>query len=73
MRANEIIGKKVRYYDYLDCERDGTIIDLEISQNGICYVYISDSDEDYNIHEDVVNGRLIRYAELRNSEDVYLM
>lgn len=71
---DELIGTRVKYYDYLDMERFGTIVDIEPYPNdsSIVYLYIRDVDDEYNIHNDVVNGKTINYAEIRPSNDVYL-
>ena len=72
--SDDVIGKSVKYYDYLDDERFGTIVAIEpYNQNeGVVYVYISDNEEEYNFHQDMVGGKLVKYAELRLSTEVYL-
>ena len=69
----KLIGKSVKYFDYLDTERFGTIVAIEPYPNDPeqVYVYISDTDEEFNIHSDLVNGQQINYAELRLSSEVY--
>ena len=72
--SDAVIGKSVKYYDYLDDERFGTIVAIEpYNQNeGVAYIYISDNEEEYNIHEDMIGGKWVKYAELRLSTEVYL-
>lgn len=70
-----LISKKVIYYDYLDSERYGKIVAIEpyAANNDIVYVYIEDDEPDENIYEDLVNGReLVKYAELRLSSEVII-
>lgn len=71
--SNNIIGKHVRYFDYLDDERFGTIVAIEPypMDPEVVYVYIEDEDPEYNVHQDFVNGSLITYAEIRPSTEVY--
>ena len=73
MNSNAI-GLHVKYYDYLGMDRYGKIIAVERSNMNPndFYVYIEDEVPEYNIHEDMVNGVMIRYAELRLSQDVYV-
>lgn len=68
-----IIGKHVKYFDYVGDERFGTIIAAEPypMDPEVAYVYIEDEDPEYNIHEDFVGGTLIKYAEIRPSTEVY--
>lgn len=71
---NELIGKQVIYFDYLGEEHHGSIVAIEpciLSQNEL-YIYINDEDQDFNIHQDIVNGVQITYAELRPSSEVIL-
>lgn len=60
--ANEVIGAKVKYKDYLGKDRFGKIGWIEnyiVDQNEkdgiIVWVYIIDDDPEYNIHEMAVN------------------
>lgn len=72
---DNIIGKAVKYYDYVGDERFGSIIAIEPSNFGedIVYCYIEDEDPEYNIHNDLImNGMIKRYAELRLSTEVYI-
>lgn len=73
MNFQEYIGKSVIYYDYLGFERYGRIVAIEPGQEpDTPWLYIADTDEEYNIHADMVNGSNIRYAEVRISSDVVL-
>lgn len=74
MNSNAI-GLHVKYYDYLGIDRFGTIVAVEPTNmygSDIFYVYIEDENMDYNIHEDIINGTRIKYAELRLSIEVYI-
>lgn len=73
MNSNAI-GLHVKYYDYLGIDRYGKIIAVERSNMNPddFYVYIEDEVPEYNIHEDMVNGVIIRYTEIRLSQDVYI-
>lgn len=68
-----VIGLHVKYYDYLGIDRFGKIVAVERSNQfpDKFYVYIEDEVPEYNIHEDIVNGVMVRYAELRLTEEVY--
>jgi len=68
-----IIGAHVKYFDFLGEMHYGSIIAVEPSPNPEePYLYISDEDEEFNTHEDLVNGTMIRYAEIRISSEVCL-
>jgi len=71
---DEIIGLHVRYFDYLELERFGTIIFAEpyMNRQDIVYVYIEDEEPEFNIHSDVLGGKEIKYAEIRLSTEVSL-
>lgn len=69
-----IIGRHVKYFDYLDAEHYGTIVAIEpypIDPAQV-YVYIEDEESEFNIHEDEINGQMIKYAEVRPSAEVYM-
>lgn len=71
--VKDVIGLHIKYYDYLDSERFGKIVAIEATkEDNIVYVYISDEDPNFNIHSDIVNGQLVRYSEIRVSDDVYV-
>jgi hypothetical protein len=72
IQKDPLIGLHVRYFDYLDMERFGTVIMSEPYPNdeSVRYVYIEDDDPEYNIHQDVVLGQTILYAEIRLSTEV---
>lgn len=78
--SKNIIGRSVKYYDFLGDERFGTIVAIEPIINrsaesvydNIAYIYVEDNEPEMNIHEDVVNGTLIKYAEIRPSDEVYI-
>lgn len=88
MEAGNIIGTDVLYKDYLGCERSGKIawfepyLGDEPDEDGkrTVWLYIVDSDYDYNVHELVVNMgtnevpdiKHIMYAEMRLSTEVCL-
>lgn len=70
---NGIIGTHVRYFDYLGFERFGTICHYEFSNMNpnMCYVYISDEDQEFNVHQLMCpDGKVIYYAEIRLSNEV---
>lgn len=69
-----IIGTRIKYYDYLGSERFGSIIATEPYPDDpeILYCYIEDDDPDENINQDVVCGINILYATLRPSNEVYI-
>lgn len=72
--VNELIGKQVTYFDYLGEEHHGSIVAIEscrISKDEV-YIYINDEEQEFNIHQDVINGVQITYAELRPSSEVIL-
>ena len=72
--VNELIGKQVTYFDYLGEEHHGSIVAIEscrISKDEV-YIYINDEEQEFNIHQDVINGVQIIYAELRPSSEVIL-
>ena len=73
MSYDEIIGLSVRYFDYLGLERFGRIVFAEPSNTNpdIVYVYIEDEESEFNIHEIVLVSKVIRYAEIRESTEVY--
>lgn len=68
----ELIGQHVVYYDYLGIESYGIIVAIEPYSEDQIYVYIEDEDGEDNIHEDIINGKQIRYAEMRLSSEIYL-
>lgn len=68
----DIIGRTVRYFDYIGSERYGRIIFVEpypMDPDQV-YVYIEDEEIEFNIHEDFLGGQNIRYAEIRPSSEV---
>lgn len=67
-----LVGLHVRYFDYLGLERFGKIVATEpyLSDHSVAYIYIEDDDPEYNIHQDMVFGNNITYAELRLSTEV---
>lgn len=72
--VNELIGKQVTYFDYLGEEHHGSIVAIEscrISKDEV-YIYINDEEQEFNIHQDVINGVQITYAELRPSSEIIL-
>ena len=72
---NEVIGTHVRYFDYLDNERFGTVVAAEpvlYGPSDLAWLYIEDEEPEYNIHQDFVCGQLITYAEIRVSNEVYI-
>lgn len=72
--VNELIGKQVTYFDYLGEEHHGSIVAIEscrVSQDEV-YIYIDDEEQEFNIHQDVINGVQITYAELRPSSEIIL-
>ena len=72
-QPKSIIGLHVKYFDFLGEMRYGNIIAVEPSSNPEePYLYISDEEEEFNIHEDMVAGVMIRYAEIRQSGQVYI-
>ena len=68
----KIKGMPIKYLDYLDMERYGVIHHAEPYQDDIYYVYIEDEDDELNIHEDEIDGELVKYAEIRLSTQVWL-
>ena len=70
-----LIGKTIKYYDYLDTERFGRIVGIENNHNdpSAPFIYIEDEEMEYNIHSDIINGSQIAYAEIRLSSEVYLV
>lgn len=73
MQLNELIGKHIIYFDYLGIESYGIIVGIEpCNEEDQVYVYIEDEDGEDNIHEDIINGKHIRYAEIRLSSEIYL-
>lgn len=71
---NNIIGMKVRYFDYIGSERFGKIIAVEPSQLAtVYYCYIEDDEPDENTHQDIVNNQNIQYAAIRPSIELYLL
>lgn len=73
MNYDEIIGLSVRYFDYLGLERFGRIVFAEPSNTNpnTVYVYIEDEESEFNIHEVALVSKVIRYAEIRESTEVY--
>lgn len=69
-----IIGLHIRYFDYLGLERFGRICYVELSSIGpeTVYVYIDDEEPEFNIHELAAPSGIIKYAEIRTNEEVYL-
>lgn len=69
-----LIGKSIKYYDYLGLERFGSIVAVEPYPEDPtqAYIYIEDSDPEFNTHQDCINGNVIRYSDLRLSTDVYI-
>ena len=73
IQLNELIGKHIIYFDYLGIESYGIIAGVEpCNEEDQVYVYIEDEDIGDNIHEDIINGKNIRYAEIRLSTEIYL-
>lgn len=73
-KPKSIIGQHVKYFDYLDAEHYGTIVAVEPypADPDQVYVYIEDEESEFNIHEDIINGQNIKYAEIRPSSEVYI-
>ena len=73
MSYDEIIGLSVRYFDYLGLERFGRIVFAEPSNTNpdIVYVYIEDEESEFNVHDITTVNGLIKYAEIRESTEVY--
>ena len=73
MSYDEIIGLSVRYFDYLGLERFGRIVFAEPSNTNpdMVYVYIEDEESEFNIHELALVSKVIKYAEIRESTEVY--
>lgn len=71
---DSIIGKAVKYFDYLDAERFGHIVAIEPypADPEQAYIYIEDNEPEFNIHQDFINGQILRYAEIRPSGEVYI-
>lgn len=70
---NEVIGTHVRYFDYLGAERFGTVVAAEpvlYGSNDLAWLYIEDEEPEYNIHNDIVLGQYVTYAEIRVSNEV---
>ena len=59
-------------YDNLGFERFGKIVAIEPYAHPIYWIYIEDSDPDFNFYEDVVNGKVVSYGEIRPSDEVYI-
>lgn len=70
--TNELIGQHVIYYDYIGIECYGIIVAIEPFSEDEVLIYIEDEDSEDNIHNDIVNGINIRYAEIRRSSEIYL-
>lgn len=71
---NKLLGRSVKYYDYLESERFGRIVAIEpypMDQTQ-AYIYIEDNEPEFNIHQDVIVGKAVKYAEIRPSSEVYL-
>ncbi len=71
---NSLIGKAIKYYDYLGAERFGHIAAIEpypMDPNQK-YIYIEDNDPQFNIQQDCIAGVNIKYAEIRPSSEVYI-
>ena len=74
------INMRVLYYDYLGFEHRGTIVLIEPcnapdvepddEEGTVCYVYIADDREEFNIHEFKGNALTTKYAEIRRSDEV---
>ena len=46
----------------------------ELQEFGLKYgkvIYIEDEEQEFNIHQDNINGKEINYAEIRPSNEVY--
>lgn len=70
---SELIGKHVIYYDYVGIECYGSIVAIELyTTEDEVYVYIEDENGEENIHEDIVNGKRIKYSDIRLSSEIYL-
>lgn len=69
-----IMGSHVRYFDYMGFERFGTIVAIEPypADSTLAYIYILDEEPEYNVHQDIISGVSVVYAELRPSDEVYL-
>lgn len=67
-----IIGMHVKYFDHVGQEHFGKIIALEPNpiDASAPYCYIEDEDSSFNSHLDMVDGRMISYAEIRTSDQV---
>lgn len=70
--SSATIGQAVKYFDYLGLERYGKIVGIEPCIDDIAYIYIEDEEVEYNIHDHIINGNPIRYAEIRTSDEVYM-
>lgn len=74
LNTDQLIGKAVKYYDYLDLERFGHIVATEpypIDPTQ-AYIYIEDNDPEVNTHQDFINGQIVNYADIRPSGEVYI-
>ena len=81
-----VLGKVIGYYDYLDNLRSGIIgfiedykapQDIDADGKRIAWIYVVDDDPEYNVHTIVIpdnNGqpKTLNYAELRLSTEVFL-
>lgn len=72
--SDEILGKHVRYSDYVGEERFGIIVATEPYpyDTELVYVYIEDEIGDKNEYQDWVNGRDVRYAAIKLSSEVVI-
>lgn len=74
MYEENLIGKSIKYFDYLGSERYGSIAAIEPypEDQNQRYIYIEDCDPEFNIHQDCITGKNINYAEIRLSSEVYI-
>ena len=73
-QQSNIIGLHIKYFDYLGLERFGRIIYIEPypHDSEVVYVYIEDEESEFNTHSDILDGKNIKYAEIRLSTEIYL-
>lgn len=74
------INMRVLYYDYLGFEHRGTIVltepcnapdaDPADEEGEVCYIYIVDDRDEFNVHELKGNVLSTKYAEIRRSDEV---
>lgn len=77
LNPDQIIGKSVKYFDFIGCERFGRIVFIEPYPQDPeqVYVYIEDDDMEFNTNIIVIADRKpvkVIYAEIRLSSEVYI-